>query len=307
MEITVKNMAVTSCDGIHSLAGVLYVPEGGIKGIFHVVHGMTEHMGRYEGFMRHMAEEGWLCFGYDNLGHGHTAKDDSELGFIAHKKGWDLLCRDVKVFSDAVRAEYGQTLPYVLMGHSMGSFIVRLASERYVKPDRLIIMGTGGPNPAASAGLALIAIIKLFCGEKHVSKFLQKVIFGGYNKKFSDNTPETPSAWLTNDTQIRKKYMNDRFCKFKFKVSAMGDLVRLMKYSNRAAWYKKLDCEIPVLVVSGKDDPVGGYGKGVEKVYLSLKNSGHSVKCRLYESARHEILNDICKAEVEKDISEFIK
>lgn len=306
MEISVKKISVPSCDGVHKLAGVLYIPAGEIKGLFHVVHGMTEHIGRYEEFMRLVAENGWLCFGYDNLGHGYTVNDDSELGFIAHKKGWELLCRDVKVFSDVIKAEYGEALPYVLMGHSMGSFIVRLASEKYVKPDRLIIMGTGGPNPAAGAGLALIALIKLFYGEKHVSKFLQKVIFGGYNSKFPDDSPEAPSAWLTNDIAIRQKYMNDKFCKFKFKVSAMGDLVRLMKYSNRPAWYKNLDRNIPILVVSGKDDPVGNFGKGVEKVFNSLKNSGHKVECHLYKGARHEILNDVCRAEVQKDIFEFI-
>lgn len=309
MSHLVKEFKVLSSDRIHLLAGTLYVPEGNIKGFFHVVHGMTEYMGRYESFMRFMADCGWLCFGYDHLGHGHTAKDDSELGFIAKRKGWDLLCRDVKVFSDAVRAEYPQHdgLPYVLMGHSMGSFIVRLASEKYVKPHRLIIMGTGGPNPAAGAGLALISLIKLFYGEKHISKLLQKVIFGSYNSKFPDNSPECPSAWLTNDKSIRQRYMHDKFCRFKFTVSAMGDLVRLMKYCNRSAWYKKLDKSIPVLIVSGKDDPVGGFGKGIERVHASLKKQGHNVTCRLYEGARHEILNDICADRLKRDILEFIK
>lgn len=305
MNVTVKKTTVLSCDGVHRLAGVVYIPDAEPKGIFQVVHGMTEHVGRYEEFMRYIASEGWICFGYDHLGHGYTANDDSELGFIAHKNGWDMLCRDVKIFSDAIRAEYGESLTYVLMGHSMGSFIVRLAAEKYVKPSRLIIMGTGGPNPAADPGLALIWLIKLFKGEKHVSQFLQKVIFGGYNNKFSDN--DVPSAWLTNDLQIRKKYADDKFCKFKFKISAMGDLVRLMKHSNRKAWYKNLDKELPILVVSGKDDPVGGFGKGVEKVYSSLKKSGHNVDCHLYEGARHEILNDVCRDQLKKDILDFIK
>ena len=307
MDITIKNIRVPSCDGVHRLAGVLYIPKGEILGLFHVVHGMTEHIGRYEAFMRFMAAQGWLCFGYDHLGHGLTADDDSELGFIAHKRGWELLCRDVAVFAKTVKAEYGEDLPYVLMGHSMGSFIVRLAAERYIKPDKLIIMGTGGPNPAADAGLTLIALIKLIYGEKHFSKFLQNVIFGGYNNKFPDNSPQTPSAWLTNDIEIRKKYMDDKYCRFKFKVSAMGDLIRLMKYSNRPAWYKKLDTDIPILLVSGSDDPVGGFGKGVKKVHRSLLKSGHSVICHLYEGARHEILNDICRERLYTDILEFIK
>lgn len=307
MSYTVKQMKVLSSNGTHELAGVLYIPEGEIRGFFQVVHGMTEHIARYERFMSDMAQAGWLCFGYDNLGHGYTAKDDSELGFIAKKKGWDLLCRDVKMFSEQVINTYsqGKKLPYVLLGHSMGSFIARLAAEKYVKPSKLIIMGTGGPNPAAGAGLALIAIIKLFYGEKHRSKLLRKIIFGSYNNRFPDND-EAPSAWLTNDVNIRKKYMDDKFCKFKFTVSAMGDLIRLMKYSNRAAWYKNLDRSIQVLLVSGENDPVGDYGKGVGKVFEGLKKCDHSAAMKLYGGARHEILNDFCYDELKTDILEFI-
>ena len=102
MEISVIKKKVLSSDNIHMLAGTIYLPEGDIKGIYHIVHGMTEHIGRYDRFMRDMAKEGYLCFGYDNLGHGYTVNDKSELGFIAKKRGWDLLARDVKVFSDAI-------------------------------------------------------------------------------------------------------------------------------------------------------------------------------------------------------------
>lgn len=308
MKITIKELKVPSCDGIHQLCGKLYIPEGEIRGFFHVAHGMTEYMGRYERIMTEMAEEGWLCFGYDHLGHGYTVSDSSELGFIAEKKGWDLLCRDIKVFSDKVIADYssGKKLPYVLMGHSMGSFIVRLAAEKYVKPDRLIIMGTGGPNPAADAGLALIETVKFFYGGKHVSKFVYKLVFGNYNSRFPDNTAEAPGAWLTNDISVRQKYMHDPLCTYKFSISAMGDLIRLMKYSNRSDWYKNLARDIPILLVSGDKDPVGNYGKGVEKIYQKLKAKGFNATCRLYENARHEILNDICREQVKKDILNFI-
>lgn len=309
MNYEIKELRVPSVDGIHKLAGKLYLPEGDPVGLLHVVHGMTEYIGRYDDFMREAASRGWLCFGYDHLGHGYTVNDDSELGFIAKKDGWDLLCRDVAGFYSAVKAEYPQyaQLPYSLMGHSMGSFIVRLTSEKYLRPHRLIIMGTGGPNPAAGAGLALIGLIKLFYGAHHRSKLLQKVIFGGYNSKFPDNTPDCPGAWLTNDKTIRQRYAADKLCRFKFTVSAMGDLIRLMKYCNRPAWYKSLDKTLPILIVSGKDDPVGEYGKGVEKVHSGLKKQGCNVTCHLYEGGRHEILNDGCAPKVRQDIFEFIK
>ena len=119
MSVTKREYRVLSSDGVHNLAGVVYLPEGEAKGFFQVAHGMTEHIGRYERFMQDMAEAGWICFGYDHLGHGHTVNDDSELGFIAKNGGWELLVKDIKVFSDAIIAEYSEgkeKLPYCLMG-----------------------------------------------------------------------------------------------------------------------------------------------------------------------------------------------
>ena len=118
MAMTKQEFCAPSSDGIHTLRGVVYLPEGEARGYFHVVHGMTEYIGRYDAFMTDMARAGWICFGYDNLGHGKTVNDNSELGYIAKKDGFDLLCRDVKVFSDAVMSEYKETygeLPYILM------------------------------------------------------------------------------------------------------------------------------------------------------------------------------------------------
>lgn len=306
MSINVRDFKVLSSDGVHRLAGIIYEPQGDIRGYFHVVHGMTDHIHRYEPLMRDMAKAGYVCFGYDHLGHGHTANDDSELGYIAPKDGWDLLCRDVKVFSDAVKAEYGANAPYVLLGHSMGSFIVRVATEKYVRPDKLIIMGTGGPNPLASVGLSLVALIKWIYGEKHVSKLVDSIAFGAYNKRFGGNDKNDPLLWLSTDEAQRKKYYADKFCMFRFTVSAMNDLMTLTNTSNRKEWYENLDKSIPMLLVSGEEDPVGDYGKGVTAVYEGLKQHGVDAKCVIYPGARHEILNDFTYDDVKKDICEFI-
>lgn len=305
MAFTKKEFRVRSSDGDHSLFGVVFLPERETKGYFHVVHGMTEHIGRYEKFMGDMADEGYICFGYDHLGHGKTANDDSELGFIAEKDGWRFLVEDVKIFSDAVFAEFGRTAePYILMGHSMGSFIVRLAAASCVKPDRLIVMGTGGKNPAAGAGLALIGAIKAIRGKKHISKLVYAMAFGGNNKKFAEESDT--GSWLTTDTEIRGKYKEDKFCSFKFTVSAMGDLIRLLKYSNSSKWYKDFPKDVPVLLVSGENDPIGNFGKGVKEVYDGLIKSGVNTKIILYKGARHEILNDFTYGATKADIVEFV-
>lgn len=309
MGIEKISFKVKSSDKIHDLAGYVYIPENNAKGFFHIVHGMTEHITRYDRIMTDLADEGYICFGYDNLGHGKTVNDKTELGFIAEKNGWDLLLRDVKLFSDAVINKFSDNTterqPYYLMGHSMGSFIVRLAAEKYVKPDKLIIMGTGGPNPASSAGIAVVELTKLFHGSKYISPLVYKLAFGGYNTKFKSDPDANSQSWLSTDQSIRKKYMDDEYCTFKFTVSAMGDLMRLLKNSNRPDWYKNISKKMPILLLSGKDDPVGDYGKGVETVHAKLKANGANSRCIIYENARHEILNDFTYDQVKKDIIEF--
>ncbi len=300
-------LCLKSSDGVHTLSGIIYLPEGEAKGLFHIVHGMTEHIGRYDRFMTDMADAGYIVFGYDNLGHGNTAKDETELGYIAKKNGHEFLAKDVAVFSEAVKEKYGKTLPYFLMGHSMGSFITRLAVTKYVKPDKFIIMGTGGKNSAAGAGLALIGIIKAFCGDRHISNLSYSLTFGGYNKRFTEVTNDDPSPWLTNDRAVREKYYSDHFCSFKFTISAMGDLIRLNKLTNNAAWYKNMPSLLPVLLISGEDDPVGNYGKGIREVERKLKKRGISAKCILYPNARHELLNDFTYEKTKEDITAFIE
>lgn len=304
MSVTKKTFTCLSSDGVHELSGVIYEPSAPPRGYLHIVHGMTEHIGRYDRLMTDVAEEGYICFGYDALGHGNTARGDEELGFIASKDGWRLLAEDVRVFSDRVKKEYGD-LPYCLLGHSMGSFVVRVAASKVV-PDKLIIMGTAGKNPAADAGLFLIALIKLIFGEKHFSPLIDKIAFGGYNKRFGGGTASDPKPWLTCDEDVRKKYYADKYCTFNFTVSAMGDLIRLIKVANSNAFYSEFPKETKVLLVSGKEDPVGNYGDGVLEVSEKLSSVGIEQSCILYEGARHEILNDFTYEAVRRDILKFI-
>lgn len=303
MSVQVIDKKVPSSNGKNHLAGKVYLPEGEIKGYFHVVHGMTEHIARYDSFMRIIAENGYITFGYDHLGHGYTAKDDSELGFIAERSGDDLLARDVKVFYDAMKAEYGDH-PYYLMGHSMGSFVVRMAVYKYVTPTKLIIMGTGGPNPIAGAGLLMSKVIRAIKGPRHISPFIENIAFGSYNAHFKSEND--PNAWLTNDIEIRKKYAADKFCTFKFTIAAMHDLISLTKCANCEDWFKNVAKKMPVLIVSGLDDCVSEYGKGIRIIDKKLRKYGANPTTKLYPGNRHELLNDNAREECTNDIIEFI-
>lgn len=295
-------MQVPSTNGTHTLQGRVYLPNGQPRGYFQVVHGMTEHIARYHRFMQQMAREGFICFGYDHLGHGHTVQNSSELGYIAKTNGWRYLVQDVSAFYHAVQAQYGK-LPYILMGHSMGSFIVRNAVYFGLKPTRLIIMGTGGPQPLAGAGLTLIRVKKRLQGERHVSKTIDKMAFGAYNHRFNKGDPY---SWLTKDESVRKQYAADPLCTFKFSLSAMQDLITLSTLANKNKWFKKVAPVCPILLVSGQNDPVGSYGRGVQTVFNNLKANGANATLHLYPTGRHEILNDDCYNQVVEDITAFV-
>lgn len=303
MEISVVEKRVPSSDGKHYLYGKLYIPSGEIKGYVQVVHGMTEHVGRYEETLEEFAKRGYLAFAFDNLGHGHTATDKLELGFIARKNGWKMLLKDVKLFYDAVKIEFGEK-PYCLIGHSMGSFIVRNAVSETVAPDKVVIMGTAGKNKLAGLGIMVAKTIKLFKGERHVSKFMDKMVFGSNNKKFAHENSKR--SWITSDPSVRAKYDNDELCNYRFGLSALIDLITLSKIANSNKKYKNYG-NTPTFIVSGKDDPVGKFGAGALEVYDKFKKYGTPAKVKLY-NARHEVFSEpIVKRQLIDDIIEFIE
>ena len=305
VEIKREELRVKSSDNEHELYGIVYLPDGEPRGVFQVVHGMIEHIGRYDRFMTLLANEGYIACGHDHLGHGKTARDESEYGFIAEKDGYQRLVDDVQIFGSAVREKHGKALPYFLMGHSMGSFIVRLTAEQYDSYDKLIIMGTGGPNPAAGPGLFMISILELFKGKKGYSPFIDKVAFGKYNEHYKEEGDY--KSWLSSIPEERELNKTDPLCNFRFSLSGMRDLLMVNKLSNRKEWATSLNKEKPVLLVSGSEDPVGEYGKGVRTVCKMLSDAGVPVTCKIYEESRHEILNDVSGEEVRTDILNFLQ
>ncbi len=303
MKFTVTEKRILSSDKKNTLSGVMYIPEGDIRGIFHLVHGMTEYIGRYDSFFSVLASNGYLCVGFDNLGHGHTAKSD-DLGFIASKNGWTYLVVDVKLFADSVKADFPD-IPYILMGHSMGSFITRIAVSRYPNlADKYICCGTSGKNPMADIGLMLCNAIKRFRGARAISPFLEKIAFGSYNNRFDG---DTKYEWLTKDRKIINKYVADKFCTFHFTVSAMHDLITLIKVCNSKRCFANTPSKLPIFLIAGNMDPVGNYGEGIKEVYDNYRSLGKShVTMMLYENCRHEIHNDTCRKQMIEDILNFI-
>ena len=305
MSYRIIEKEVLSSDGVHTLYGKVYAPECEVRALFQIAHGMTEYIGRYHEFMAFLAENGFAVFAHNHMGHGKTGTAAGELGFIAEKNGHDILIDDVHAFAEAVKADFPGK-KHFLRGHSMGSFIVRHYAVRYgAELSGLVLMGTGGPNPAAKAGLTVTQILQKKYGAHHVSKLVYKLAFGSYNARTEN---KTEYDWLSVNKENVEKYLADELCGFPFTVSAMHDLITLTAECNTEKWAQAMPKSLPVYLVAGTEDPVGEYGAGVKKVCRMLHLAGvKNVKTKLYRGARHEILNEACFPAVCEDILAFTK
>ena len=294
-----------SSDGKTQLAAYAIIPEKPIV-MVQISHGMCEYFERYQAFGEYLASRGVLVFGHDHLGHGHSASTHDDLGFTAHGGGAELLVRDVYSLSKHMKEQY-PTLPLILFGHSMGSFIARAVLEEHASLYKAaVICGTGGPDTPAGAGKLLATLMMVFKGERHRSKLLKSIAFAGYNKHFEKGCDK--NAWLTRDVAVVERYNADPFCTYTFTLRAYHDLFTLVSCVSRKAWAGKLPKDLPLLLVSGAEDPVGTWGKGVQKVAKRLQEAGIAdLTLRLYPDMRHEILNEIDYETVWSEIAEWME
>ncbi|MDD3192844.1 MAG: alpha/beta fold hydrolase [Oscillospiraceae bacterium] len=294
-----------SADQIHTIQAVTWFPTGQpCRAIIQVSHGMTEYFGRYEEFAHAMTRQGFAVSGHDHLGHKTSVRNDSELGYFAEKDGWKLVIEDLHAHTLALKKQYPGT-PVFLLGHSMGSFIARCYLICYSDLlDGAVIVGTGGPNPAAKAGKLLAQSLCQIGKGTSPSPLLHKMAFGSYNRRFDGRTPYD---WLTRDVQIVDRYAADPYCTFLFTASGFRDLFTLYEQANRPAAFQAVPKTFPLLVISGGEDPVGGYGEGPRQVAQMLKETGHvDVTLQLYPGGRHEILNETNRREVYDRLAAWI-
>ena len=292
--------------GVCDIRGGAYLPDSGeFDTVVVIHHGMAEHQQRYEHFIRFLCESGVAVYMHDMANHGMSNRDLALTGWFGEKDGWLGLIADFReMVQRAKRENPGKKL--IVMGHSMGSFICRLYTARYPEDGfhGAIYMGTGGPNPAAAAGKTLAAMIGAVPGKKHKSKLLAKMAFGTYGKRCEGRTEYD---WLTRDAGIVDKYIADPYCGFLFTAQGMHDLIEANIASNAEEWYRGVPADLPVLLISGGEDPVGDYGQGVRTVAEKLKETGHTdVTLKLYPECRHEVLNELNREEVMADILEWM-
>ena len=283
-----------------------WTPEDQPRGVVQIVHGIAEFVERYDAFAEYLNQLGYLVVAEDHMGHGQSINGDGIRGYF--HGGWFSAVADSYYLLEETRKEYPD-VPYILFGHSMGSFMARTILCKY--PDSgiagAIICGTGWQPTFAMP--ALIKVVEAVCkktGETNVSEKLQGMVFGSYNSKVEH--PRTDYDWLTRDAKIVDEYIAHPLCGFTASCGLLREMMKGIYYIQKPENLAAMRKDLPVFFIAGGDDPVGTYGKGIHQAASAFRNVGMTdVSVRIYPLCRHEILNEINKEEVYEDVLNWIQ
>lgn len=298
--MTLREFSYPSSDGVHTIHGAEWTPAGPPRGVVQIVHGISEYILRYAPFAEYLADHGFIVTGADHLGHGGTAAPE-ERGYFGPKDGWRHVLADVRALRLRQGARY-PGLPYVLMGHSMGSFLAR----HYLicwpgTVDAAILSGTGQePAPAVAFGHTAATALCRLRGPNSRSRFITALALGRYNQTF--RPVRTTADWISRDKAVVDAYLADPLCSFTPTVGMFRDMMSGLKVIGDPAQAAKMDPNTPVYFFSGDRDPVGSCGRGVERVAALFRDAGcRDVTVRLYPGGRHEMLNELNRRAVYAD------
>ena len=273
-----------------SLSGRIWLPESAPGVVLQISHGMTEHICRYEKLAGELTDCGIAVAGFDLRGHGHNegASDCASFG----EGGWEQSLQDMHLFYKELAQRFPD-LPYFMMGFSLGSFLLRDYLSRYDdRIDGAAILGTGHqPGVVLSVMMRIVKHEIKTHGFDSATPLVDKMSFENYNQKFAPNT--TPYDWLCADAAERAAYGADSLCRKHISAGLFYQLIDAMKKTGNQSTYKKWNRTIPVLLLSGQEDPVGDFGKGIARVKKGMDQAGlKDVQVYLIPGARHDLLHE---------------
>lgn len=295
-----------SSDGVHQCYAREWLPQGEPRAVVQIVHGVAEHIGRYDHVARFLTGHGFLVCGEDHLGHGQTA-GEGEYGWFAKHDGWTLVTADVRRLRQ-IQGEKYPGVPYFILGHSMGSFLTRTFLCRYPgEVDGAILSGTGQePAPLVALGKGVAGLLCRLKGSNSVSPLVDQLSLGAYNKKFKPN--RTGADWISRDEKAVDAYLADPLCTFKPTVGMFRDMMGGLQYISSSRALAQMDRDTPVYLMSGDQDPVGSMGAGVRKVYGFFQRQGvKDLSMKLYPGGRHEMFNELNRQEVLEDLLAWLE
>ena len=291
-------------DGL-ALEVLTVIPEGPVRGIFQIHHGMSEYKERYLPFMRFMAKQGYAAVIHDCRGHGKSVRSREDLGYM-YGAGKMALVEDTRQIL-AVMKKRWPGRPVILLGHSMGSLVVRTFLKRYDQEiNLLVVCGSPGRNPLLGAGKLLVAAEQCLFGSRHRAKLIEALSVVPYDWKYAGENSRF--AWCCSDHEVVAAYDASPYCGFTFTVDGYQTLFSLMEETYSARGGKCDHPDLPVLFVAGRQDPCIGGVKGFDQAVEHLRHMGYrNVTAKLYDGMRHEILNEKQKEQVYRDILQFVK
>lgn len=299
-----KEITYKSKDNITTIHATVWIPETEIKGIIHLSHGMIEHMEKYEEFALHMNKQGFLVCGNDHLGHGSSVIDREHYGYFAAKNASNILVDDMYELTKLIKEEY-PNIPYIIYGHSFGSFILRNYLQKYSNElTATIIAGTAEHNKLfllyGKIAAKVIAFYKR--GPFYRSKYLEKQTTGRFRQYYKNTAA---FSWLTKNNEYMESYKTDPKCHFRFTCNAYETMFDLLLKANNNL--KNIKKDLPILIISGKDDAVSNFGTAAIKLNTLYKKKGlTNVKLKIYNGLRHSLLHEPEKVIVLNDITQFI-
>jgi alpha-beta hydrolase superfamily lysophospholipase len=279
-------------------------------GVIQIAHGMIDHIERFNDMAMYFAGKGYVVAGNDHLGHGDSVSGKDDWGYfydtVSPETSGMHLVEDMHRLTRIMKNRY-PNLPYIIIGHSMGSFMLRRYLMQFgTDVDAAVILGTGNQSMGVvCAGIAAARVALMVKGDRCRSRVLSKLMFGSYNKRIKN--PKSSNAWISRDEAVVEAYDNDEKCSFLFTPNGYLGFLNIIKYDIQEKNVKKTPSNLPVLFASGSMDPVGQYGKGVKRAFDMYAKYLDDVELRLYDDCRHELHSELNREEIFRDIYDWIE